>query len=550
MILPRFMITILTVAAATACSTPSEQNRAEGADSASPSNLEGHVRFLADDLLEGRETGNRGYDIAANYVATRFGMYGLKPGGGDGTYYQYVPMLEPSKVSPDAGSLSFQNFPSVSLDDINHFVLPSSTSTDVVVEAPVVFVGYGIVSADEGRDDFAGLDIGGKIAMVLSGAPTYLNSEERAHYSATVAERLSERGAIGMIYCYTPIAERTMPFARLLGFLKQGTRMSWLKGDGTPYSRAPNLRAGAFVSMAGAEQILGAAGADIQEIWALSESEGGQVPAFETGLVARIQVESQHRRLSSPNVVGIIEGTDAKLAGEHVVLVAHLDHVGIKPVDSSGEDGIFNGAMDNAVGVSILLETARRLALAPPRRSVIFLATTAEERGMLGSDYFAENPTVAAESLVAVVNQDMPILTFDFQDVVAYGAERSNIYPVVEQAVARAGARLSPDPIPDEGIFTRSEQYSFVKRGVPGLSLKPGFANGGDTENKEFRSTHYHQVTDEFDLVDIDALEKFANTMFEISRGIADMDDRPVWRDGDFFARVFNGPMESAQDSN
>ena len=169
---------------------------------------------------------------------------------------------------------------------------------------------------------------------------------------------------------------------------------------------------------------------------------------------------------------------------------------------------------------------------------------------MLGSDYFAENPTVAAESLVAVVNQDMPILTFDFQDVVAYGAERSNIYPVVEQAVARAGARLSPDPIPDEGIFTRSEQYSFVKRGVPGLSLKPGFANGGDTENKEFRSTHYHQVTDEFDLVDIDALEKFANTMFEISRGIADMDDRPVWRDGDFFARVFNGPMESAQDSN
>lgn len=528
------------------CSPQMSQQEASTDRNLSGAKLLADVAFLSDDLLEGREAGKRGYDVAANYVASRFRSLGLQPGGTNQSFFQPVPLVEPRKATPESGSLSFSgpNAKAIVLDDTNHFVFPSSRAPTVDIEAPVVFVGYGFSSEDHGRDDFKGVDVEGKIAIVLGGAPKYLNSEERAHFGATSAERLSERGAIGWIWAYTPTAENTMPFQRLLGFLRDGTRVSWLKADGTTYSRAPNIQAGAAVSVDAAGQILRAAGADWDQILEAAASESGLVEGLDTGLTARIEVDATHTKYSSPNVVGILPGTDPVLSHEHIVLVAHLDHVGTKSGVSDEEDGIFNGAMDNAVGVAVLLETARRLAQSPPRRSVIFLATTAEEKGMVGSDYYAENPTVAADSIVAVVNQDMPILTFDFQDVVAYGAERSNIYPVVEAAAERGGAELSPDPIPDEGIFTRSEQYSFAKRGVPGLSLKPGFANGGDLQNNEFRSTHYHKVTDEVGLVDVDALSRFAYIMYEISRGIADMNDRPVWRNGDFFARTFGGPME------
>jgi Zn-dependent M28 family amino/carboxypeptidase len=251
-----------------------------------------------------------------------------------------------------------------------------------------------------------------------------------------------------------------------------------------------------------------------------------------------------HRRLESANVVGVIQGSDPVLRDEYVILTAHLDGKGFKPTDEENDDEIYNGAMDNATGVAALLEVARLLSEAPPKRSIVVIALTAEEKGLIGSDYFARNPTMPGESIVATVNLDMPILTYEFTDVIAFGAERSTLYDAVFQATQRHGLTLSPDPDPDQGIFTRSDHYSFVKQGVPAVFLDLGFANGGESAQAEFLEMHYHQPSDEFRHVNLEALRRFTAVKSDIARNIANMPERPVWKDGDFFGTTFNGPME------
>jgi Zn-dependent M28 family amino/carboxypeptidase len=256
-------------------------------------------------------------------------------------------------------------------------------------------------------------------------------------------------------------------------------------------------------------------------------------------------VESRHRNLTSSNVVGILPGTDKALAREHVILTAHLDHVGIKPTEEPDDDEIYNGAMDNASGISAILEVARQLVKAPPKRSVVFIALTAEEKGLNGSDYFARNSTVPSDSMVAVVNLDMPILTYPFTDFIAFGVERSTLYEPIKLAADAYGLALSPDPMPDEGIFTRTDHYNFVKQGVPAVNLIPGFENGGEEAQNEFLKTHYHEASDEVSLVDFVALKKFADVETAITRNITNMHERPVWNAGDFFGDTFGGPMAS-----
>ena len=277
--------------------------------------------------------------------------------------------------------------------------------------------------------------------------------------------------------------------------------MSWLNEDGTPFTTSPNIKAGAMLNLAGAEKLFAMTQTPWAEISAAAESDEGAVQGFDLGVTMRIETDSQHSNIESPNVVGILPGSDPDLRNEYIVLTAHLDHDGVKPSDDPDDDEIYNGAMDNAVGIAALIEVAQLLASDPPARSVIFVALTAEEKGLIGSDYYARNPTVPADAIVANINLDMPILTYDFTDIVAYGAERSTLYPIVERATADAGLTLSPDPAPEQNVFTRSDQYSFVKQGVPAVYLKTGFADGGEEAQKDFRSNHYHQATDEADLV-------------------------------------------------
>lgn len=507
---------------------------------ASKDRLQSDVYFLADDLLEGREAGTRGYDLAALYVAERFRSLGLEPGGDDGGYRQPVPMLE-YRIG-DRALLTIGEIALVAGED--YLVLPSAKGEMIDVSAPLVFAGLCFASEREQRNDFASVDVDGKVVACMNGAPKYLNSEELAHYRRTQVERLSERGAVGMISIYTRSREEVFPFERFAKMLGAGfSRMTWLDAEGVPYSSSPNVLATATLSLAGAEKVFTALGQEWAEILDAAESDAGDVSSVDLDINARIEVESPQRILTSHNVVAVLPGSDPVLSNEYVLLTGHLDHVGVKTTADESDDETYNGAMDNAGGISALLEVARLLKASPPKRSVVFIALTAEEKGLTGSDYFARNPTVPADGVVAVVNLDMPILNYPFTDIVAFGAERSSLYRPVKAAAEAHGLVLSPDPKPEEGVFTRSDHYRFVQQGVPAVYLKTGFANGGEEAQTTFRKTHYHQPSDQVELVDFEALRRFTDVKADIARNIANMPERPLWNAGDFFGTTFGGPM-------
>ena len=242
----------------------------------------------------------------------------------------------------------------------------------------------------------------------------------------------------------------------------------------------------------------------------------------------------------APNVIGVIPGSDPKLKDEYVVITAHLDHVGMSR--GSGADKIHNGAMDNASGVATMLEAARAFVTdgKPPRRSIMFVAVAAEEQGLLGSRFLARNPLVGSGRMVANVNLDMPILLYDFQDVIAFGAEHSTMGPIVSAAAAKMNIALSPDPVPSQNLFVRSDHYSFVQAGIPAVFLVPGFKNGGDEAFREFERKHYHQVSDDLSLpFDWNAAAKFAKINYMIAREIADRDEAPLWYEGNSYGERY-----------
>jgi Zn-dependent M28 family amino/carboxypeptidase len=237
----------------------------------------------------------------------------------------------------------------------------------------------------------------------------------------------------------------------------------------------------------------------------------------------------------------MLEGSDPALKNEVIVLSGHLDHVGIGAAVKG--DTIYNGAMDNAAGIASMLEVAHgfKHLKVRPKRSILFLAVTAEEKGLVGADYFAQNPTVAKRNIVGNVNLDMPILTYEYKDVVAFGAERSTIGPAVARAAATQGVGLVPDPQPEQGIFTRSDHYRFVQQGVPSVFLVTGPGGEGATANAGFLKEHYHLPSDEIGLVRWDTGARFVALNMAILRELADAPERPRWNKGDFFGRLYNG---------
>ncbi|MEQ8749162.1 MAG: M28 family metallopeptidase, partial [Amphiplicatus sp.] len=411
------------------------------------------------------------------------------------------------------------------------------------VEAPVVFVGYGFVSEKHNRDDYAGLDVEGKIVAYYFGAPIFLNTEERAHFNTVRGQTASQHGAIGVITLMTPSLAKVISYDQIREITAHQTYMNWLEPSGDPFTLAPNLEGNAFLSPSGAEKLFAKARVKWAELEAAAEEEQGDVKGFPLDVTARIAYDYKTEDTKSPNVIGVLPGTDPALKDEYIVLTGHLDHEGIKTTPEEGDDEIYNGAMDNATGIASMLEVARLLKADPPKRPVMFVALTAEEKGLVGSDYLARNAVVGKDMIAANVNLDMPIMTYNFTDIVAFGAERSTLGPVVEAAVERAGLELTPDAQPDEGFFTRSDQYSFVKQGVPAIYLRPNFGGDGERAQTEFREKHYHQPSDEAGLIDYAALARFSQVNYEIARGVANMDKRPRWNKGDFFGETFKGPM-------
>ncbi len=506
--------------------------------------IKAHMTFLADDLMEGREAGTRGYDIAANYVVAQYALLGLKPAGDNGSYQQHVPLTAFRPAGEGSVSVIGADGQAVALTYGEDY-LPNAQAqaADLSLTAPLVFVGYGLVDAQKHRDDYAGLDVKGKIVVMLSGAPTYLQTEERAHFSNPNTKRLeaAKRGAIGVVTIPTTSGEKRRPFAAGKNGMKTW-RVTWRDAQGVGAVRAPSAPALASISLAGAAKLLAGAPTPLETILAQAETPEGAVKGFALPSKAAITLKTEIEKRESSNVVGMIEGSDPTLKAQTVILSAHLDHIGVKEDAKPGEDRINNGALDNASGVATLLEVARgfKMSKVRPKRSIILLALTGEEKGLVGSDYFANNPTVKKTDIAADVNLDMPVLLYPFTDVVAFGADRSTIGAAVKDAAGRVGVALSGDPLPEEGLFTRSDHYRFVEQGVPAVFLMTGFQNGGEKAFTTFLKTNYHHPGDDLNQpIDYQAAAKFALVNYEIARELADMPQRPVWKKGDFFGGTF-----------
>ncbi len=505
-----------------------------------------HVEFMADDLLEGRDTGTRGYDLAARYVASELKAMGLEPGGEGGSWFQPVPLRE-SRLLKGALSLApvkggaAPRITLVAREDYLQFGDP--VRTEARVEAPVVFAGFGITAPELDYDDYEGLDVRGKIVALMSNAPARFPSEQRAHFASRQlkAENAVRHGAVGLIGFLNGEDEGRFPWARLL--LEDDRTVRWLHPDGTPEGAAPALQGGVLLSPAGARRLFVSSSVPLSEVFA--QAGQGRPKGFPLGVTATISSRSEHRPLTSANVVGLLEGSDPALKSTFVVYTAHLDHLGVgKAIDG---DRIYNGAYDNASGSAVVLEVARAFAglRVRPRRSLLFVFVTGEEKGLVGSDYFAQHPPVPAAGIVADVNVDMPLFLYRPADLIAFGAENSSLESVVGAVVARVGLALGPDPMPEQNLFIRSDQYSFVRRGVPAVFLVPGFRSSeagveGAKVVGQFLQKSYHLPSDDLKLpMDLDAAEQFIRANVLLGHAIASDPEPPRWKPGNFFGATF-----------
>jgi hypothetical protein len=507
-----------------------------------------HVTFLADDLLEGRDAGSRGHEIAARYVATQFAALGLQPGAGGGSWFQPVTFV---RFVPQ-GAATLRIGGRVFTHGREMMMRASADPAPLALTAPLVFVGYGLDMPSHGFDDYRGLDVRGKIVVALNGVPEGTPSDVAAHMNGEKRRMAGARGAVGMISIRPRGETAAAPWARML---RQANRpgTTWLEPDGTPFADAGSLRFSATLDDAAAETLFHGAQRQLSAVLDEAARAGSRPRGFALAQTAQVAREpAAATRFSSPNVIAVLPGTDPSVAGEYVLLMAHLDHIGVReprPGDAPGADRINNGAMDNAAGVATLIEVARAMSRPGnrPRRPILLAAVTAEEKGLLGAEFLARHPVVGNGRIVSVVNLDMPILTYDFRDVTAFGAEHSTLGPIVARAAGRMGVRVSPDPLPEEGLFTRSDHYKFVREGVPAVFLMTGFAGEGEREFRSFLATRYHQPGDDLSQhINWQAGAKFAQLNYLIAREIADGAEVPRWYRGSFFGDAFGGGQPRA----
>ena len=344
---------------------------------------------------------------------------------------------------------------------------------------------------------------------------------------------------------HTPRDEKVFPYEENLPYLDV-PRMNWVDADGKPDGYWPQLQGGAFLNLDAAALLFEGAPIALAEVYA-ADSAGEAIPGFALPGTVTLSQQSSQQRITSPNVIAVLEGSDPQLKHEYLVYSAHLDHIGVIK-DEDGGDEIYNGAMDNAAGIAIMLETARALQAEQDqlKRSVLFVAVTGEEKGLLGAGYYAQHPTVPLDSIVANINLDMPILVFPFADVIAFGADHSNLKTTVETAANQAGIALTPDPMPEQALFVRSDHYRFVQQGIPAVYLATGFTSKNPEEDGEelwqkFHKDHYHQASDQADLpFDYESAAIFTEININIGREISNQAERPAWNEGDFFGRTFS----------
>lgn len=467
-----------------------------------PERIRAHVRFLSHDLLEGRGTGQRGGDIAAEYIATQFALYGLKPVGDNGTYLQKVPMVGITPSQETTFSLVPASGSRMTLKVLDDYVSYDQTQQpQSEVDAPIVYVGYGIHAPEYNWDDYKDTDVRGKVLLMLvnepaSDDPKFFKGKALTYYGRWTYkyEEAARRGAVGVLLIHqNEMASYPWEVVRN----SNSGEKSYLKLDGTP-----KLRAAAWIQLGVARKLVNGAGLNLEKLMSDAQTRDFKAVALPAKLQARIF--SKIRPFESNNVIAELPGSDPKLKNEAVLYTAHYDHLGIRP-DMPG-DNIYNGANDNATGCGVLLELARAFGQGAqkPRRSILFASVTGEEQGLLGSEYLGKHPPFPAGRITLDLNyDDLPPLGSP-EEVEVSGAERTSFYRIVEATAKDFRLTIRPDAHPEAGHFYRSDHFSLARVGIPSFSINEGVKYKGHDEawglqqDQEYNEKHYHQPSDEY----------------------------------------------------
>jgi Zn-dependent M28 family amino/carboxypeptidase len=495
-----------------------------------------HVKFLADDSLEGRDTGSEGLRKAQAYAVEQFKKAGLEPAGSDG-FYQAVSFmqyeLDESKsslalvTSGETKTLSFA-------DDA--FFSTRATHESVQVTAPLVFAGYGLKIPENNLDELAGQDLKGKIVVYLAGSPSDIPTALASHYQ-TAGERwksLKAAGVVGVVAIMNP-ASMDIPWARI----SMNRNHPSMDLAGTEFNETPGQQLGVIFNPAAAESLFAGSGHTFAEIAALGKDRK-PLPHFALATSLKADAKVNSKKVESANLVGRLPGSDPALKNECVVLSAHIDHVGIgAPING---DKIYNGAMDDGSGSALVMDIAVSLKAHPEKlnRSVIFLLVTAEEKGLLGSKYFAAHPTVPAKSIVADVNVDMFLPIVPLKILKIEGIEESDLGANAAKIAQSMGLKPIADPEPLRNAFIRSDQYSFIKKGVPAVKVDIGFELGTPEQKvfKEWLTNRYHAPSDDVNQpVDLQAAATYEEFTRRLLISTANDAAKPQWKSDSFFRR-------------
>jgi Zn-dependent M28 family amino/carboxypeptidase len=510
--------------------------------------IRAHVRFLSHDLLEGRGTGQRGGDIAAEYIATQFALDGLKPAGDNGTFMQKVPMVGITLAPESTFSLVPAQGPVRELKPLSEFVAHDETQqAESKVNAEIVYVGYGIEAPEYQWDDYKGVDVKGKVVLMLvnepsSDDPNFFKGKALTYYGRWTYkyEEAARKGAVGALLIHkTDMASYPWEVVRN----SNSGEKSYLKLDGSP-----RLQVAAWIHLDAARELSAMSGKDLEKMMADARSRDFRPVALPVKLQAHMV--NKVRPFESNNVIAMLPGSDPKMKAEAVIYTAHYDHLGIRP-DMPG-DNIYNGADDNATGCGIVLELAHAYATAAqrPRRSILFASVTAEEQGLLGSEYLGKHPPIPAGKIVLDLNyDDIPALGSP-EEVEVSGSERTTFYPIVQALAQEFRLAIRPDSHPEAGHYYRSDHFSLARVGIPAFSINEGVkykghdAAWGMQQADEYTEKHYHQPSDEYHAdMDFTGDAVMARFGFALGWEAASMPKLVGWQKGDEFeaARLKSG---------
>jgi Zn-dependent M28 family amino/carboxypeptidase len=501
--------------------------------------IRAHVKFLASDLLEGRGVGTRGGDVATEYIATQFALVGAKPAGEHGSYFQSVPMVG-VETQPGATISAQGANQTVLFHWLDDFVGVSERQQSEQFDAEAVFVGHGIIAPEFHWDDFKGVDVKGKLLVLFtneppSDDPKFFGGRALTYYGRWTYkyEEAARMGAKAVLIIHTT------PTA---GYGYDVVRSSWGKED--PQLKLPPgqpaLAFAGWLSQDAGAKLLALSGKTIDEL--LNAANSRDFRPMPLGIRIRASIPTKVREIESRNVIAMVSGSDPELKSQAVIFTAHWDHLGIGPAVNG--DSIYNGAVDNATGCGILIEMARAWAALEhkPRRSAVFMAVTAEEAGLRGTEFYAAHPVIPLSKTALDLNFDSFYPFGQTKDVSVTGADRTTAWPVVEEAARRMNLTIKPEAHPEQGEYYRSDHFSLAHAGVPAFSISLGTdyfgkpAGYGDKIFEEYNDKHYHQPSDEYhDDWDFAGMEEAAKFGFLVGTTVANQERLPTWRAGDEF---------------